>query len=83
MIYVYIKPEVKKNDITPMNAALNKTCIGRLYLNCYLVRGIFLVREMSNFFAAGQHSPAIYMVSPKGLQEDAGQSIPGGDNKQY
>ena len=40
------------------------------------------MREMSNFFAAGQHSPAIYMVSPKGLQEDAGQSIPGGDNKQ-
>ena len=36
------------------------------------------MREMSNFFAAGQDSLAIYRVSLKGFREEAGQSIPGG-----
>ena len=28
MIYLYIKPEVKKNDTTAMNIAINEACIG-------------------------------------------------------
>ena len=28
MIYLYIKPEVKKNDTTAMNTAINEACIG-------------------------------------------------------
>ena len=79
---MYIKPEVKKNDITAMNTALNEVCIGLLHENFHIVRGIFLVRKMSNLFAAGQDSPLIYRVFPKGLGEGARQVIPGGCNKQ-
>ena len=28
MIYMYKKPEIRKNDATTMNTATNKTCIG-------------------------------------------------------
>lgn len=65
-----------------MNAALNKACIVGLYENWYLTRGTFSGAEDEQFFAARQNSPLIYMVSPKGLGEGAGQSIPGGSNKQ-
>ena len=78
---MYIKPEVKKNDATAMNTALNKVGIGWLHENCHLVRGIFRLREMRNFFATGQDSPSMYKVSPKGFREGATQSIPGGSNK--
>ena len=53
MIYLSIKPEVKKNDTTAMTTAINKACIGRLHENYYLVRGIFLVRKMSIFLVLG------------------------------
>ena len=39
MIYLYIKPEVKKNDTTAMNTALNEVYVGSLHENCHLVRG--------------------------------------------
>ena len=47
-----------------------------------IVRGSFLVSKISNFFAAGRDSAPIDRFSPKGLEEGAEQSIPGGDNKQ-
>ena len=48
------------------------------------MRGIFLVWEMSIFFAAGRDSPPIYRISPQtvGLQKGVGQSIHGGSNNQ-
>ena len=71
MIYVYIKPEVKKNDTTAMTAAINEACIWRLHENCYLVREIFLVREMSNILLLGRIlSPSTNdKVSPKRFWE--------------
>ena len=84
MIYVYIKPEVKKNDTTAMTAVINETCIWRLHENCYLVREIFLVREMSNILLLGRIPPPSTndKVSPKAFGKGAGQLIPGGGNTQ-
>ena len=68
MMYLYMKLEVKKHDITAMTTAINEACNGWLHENCYLVRGIFLVWEMSISFAAGgilPPPPSIYSVSPK------------------
>ena len=65
MIYVYIKPEVKKNDITPMNAALNKACIGRLYLNCYLWGGFFWCGKWAIFLLLGSILPLSTWFPPK------------------
>ena len=65
-----------------MNAALNKGSIVWLYENYYLASGTFSGSENEQFFAARQNSPLIYRISPKGLGEGAGQSIPGGSNKQ-
>ena len=62
-----------------MNTALNEVFIGWLHENCHLGRGIFLVQEMSNFFAAEFFT---YRVSFKGFGEGSGRSIPGGGNKQ-
>ena len=56
MIYLYIKPEVKKHDATAMITAVNETCIGGLYENDYLVSGIFLMREMSNLLVSSSDS---------------------------
>ena len=53
-----------------------------IILKLLIGEGNFSGAGDEQFFAAGQHSPPIYRVSPKGLREDAGQSIPGGDNKQ-
>ena len=64
---MYIKPEVKKKDTTAMNTPLMEVCIGLLHEIYYLGRRIFLVLEMSNFFAAEWDFPPIYMVSPKRL----------------
>ena len=41
MIYLYIKPEIKKNDTTATIAAINETCIVSLHEKCYLMREIF------------------------------------------
>ena len=73
MIYLYLNPEVKKNGTTAMNTAINEACIE----NCCLVRGIFLVWEMSIFFAAGQDFPHL-----QGFPQTVGKSIHGGGNKQ-
>ena len=72
MIYLYIKPEVKKFDTVVMTTAINEACIGWLYEN----------HEKSFFFAAGQNSPFIYRISPEGLGEGAGQPIYGVGSKQ-
>ena len=42
--------------INKARKALNEACIGWFHENCYLVRGIFLVWEMSIFCAAGRGS---------------------------
>ena len=47
---MYIKLEVKK--------IITEACIECLHENYYLVRGIFLVQNIDNFFAAGGSSPA-------------------------
>ena len=72
MIYVYIKTEVKKSDTTVMSTAINLACIGRIHENCYLVRRIFLVREMSNISLLGgiPLSPSD-KTSPKSIGEGA------------
>ena len=61
MIYLYIRPEVKKNDTTAVTAAINEARIGGLQQNFWLGGGggrIFLVQEMKkNFVAAGWDSP--------------------------
>ena len=40
-----------------------------------LLREIFLVREMSNFVAAGQNFSPICQVSPNSFGEGAGQTV--------
>ena len=48
MIYLYIKPEVKKkNDTAAMTTAINEACIGE---------GDFSGAGNGNFFATGQDS---------------------------
>ena len=65
-------------------AAINEACIGRLHENCYLVRGTFLVWEMSIFYASGRDSPLHLQGFSQtvGLGEGKEQSIHGGGNKQ-
>ena len=54
MIYLYIKPEVKKdNNTIAMTTAINEGCIGRLHENCYLVRRIFLMWKTAIFLLPG------------------------------
>ena len=75
-----------------MNTALNEACVElwwTLYWSLYFItwkllfgEEIFLVWEMSNFFAAEGDSPSIYRISPKNLEEGAGHSITGQSNKQ-
>ena len=65
-----------------MNTALNEVCIGWLHENCHLVRGTFFDVGNDHFFVAEQDSAPMYRVSSKGLEEGAGQPIPGGSNKQ-
>ena len=51
---VYIKAEVKKNDITRMTAVINGACIGWLHANCYLMgRGMTLLMEEDVNLSAG------------------------------
>ena len=60
MVYLYIKPGVKKNkkkDTTAMTAALNEPCIGEGD-SSGVGNGLF-------FFASGWDSSLIYRVSPK------------------
>ena len=73
-----------------MTTAINEACIGWLHENCYLVREIFLIWEMRIFFffffffcCWARFFPHLEGF-PKtvGLEEGAGQSIPGGSNKQ-
>ena len=40
------------------------------------------MQNLSKSFAAGQDSPPLYRVFPKGLVEGLRQSIPGGGKKQ-
>ena len=39
MTFVYMKTDVKNNDITEMNRATNVACIGWLHENSYLMGG--------------------------------------------
>ena len=39
MIYLYIRPEVKKNDTAAVTTAINEACIGGLQQNFWLVGG--------------------------------------------
>ena len=79
---VHIKPDVEKNDTRAMTASISEACVGWLHENCYLARKIFLVREMSKFFAAKLDSRPTHRVSHKSLEKWAGQFILGGRNKQ-
>ena len=82
MIYLYIKPEVKK-WYNSKDAAINEACIWWSHENCYLVRKLFLVWEMIFFFfwlLDGPNLPGFPQTV--GLGEVVVQSIPGGDNKQ-
>ena len=56
MIYLYIKPEVKKMIKKTMTTAINEACIGE---------GNFFGEGNGHFFAAGRDSSPIYRVSPK------------------
>ena len=68
MIYLYIRPEVKKkNDAITMTAAINEACSGWLHENCYLVRGIFLVWEMSIFLLMWGILPPSTGFPPNGM----------------
>ena len=82
MIYVYIKPEVLKKWCSSNKYSLELSFYWVIYENRHLVRGIFLVWEMSNFFAAGQGSTPMYRVSSRGLREGTAQSITGDVHKQ-
>ena len=55
-MYLYIKPEVKKNGIEAMITAIHEACIGE---------GGFFGAENGYFFGAGQDSLPIYRVSSK------------------
>ena len=61
MIYLYIRPEVKKNDTTAVTAAINEARIGGLQQNFWLGGaggGFFWCRKWKqNFVAAGWDSP--------------------------
>ena len=51
---VYIKAEVKKNDIKRMTAVINGACIGWLHENCYLMgKGTTLLIEEDVNLLAG------------------------------
>ena len=63
-----------------MTAAINEGFIGWLHENCYFVRWIFLVREISISFAAARNS-AQYAGFPPKVGGSARQSIHGGGNK--
>ena len=80
MIYVYIKPEVKKNDATAVIAAL--CCVITWKLQFGEVD--FLVWKMSIFFVSEQNFSPIYRVSSKTivLGKGEGQSIECVGNKQ-
>ena len=56
MIYLYINPEVKKNDTTAMTTTTNEACIGE---------GDFSDARNGHFFASGENSFPIYKVCPK------------------
>ena len=71
ILYLHIKPEVKKTDTTAMSTAINKACIGWLHENCYLVEN-----------EAG-FSPHLQRFSQTvGLGKEVGQSIHDGGNNQ-
>ena len=81
MICVYIKPEVKKDDAAAMTTAINEAWELGESESCYLVREIFLVREMSNILLMDGILPypqGFAQSFRKGTEE----SIPGEDNKQ-
>ena len=75
MIYLYIKPEVKKSDTTAMTTALNDACIRLLHENCYLVRGIFLVWEMIIFLLLGGIFPPSTGLPPNGRFGERGRAV--------
>ena len=81
MICVYIKPEVKKDDAAAMTTAINEAWELGESESCYLVREIFLVREMSNILLMDGILPY-----PQGFAQSfrkgAEESIPGEGNKQ-
>ena len=54
--------ELWKNATTTMNTVLNEACIRWIHENCYLKRGIILVRKISNFFAVRWDSVPIGRV---------------------
>ena len=56
MIYLYIKPEGKKNDTAVMTIVINEAYIGE---------GVFSSAGNGHFFAVGQDSSPTYRVSPK------------------
>ena len=85
MIYLYIRPEVKKNDTAAVTTAINEACIGGLQQNFWLVggEGIFLVQEMKKkIFCCWVGFSLIDRVSQKKLGEGAEQFISGRDKKQ-
>ena len=59
MIYLYIKPEVKKNDTTAMTTIINEACFGWLHENYSLVRGVFLLRKPNIFLLLGWILPLL------------------------
>ena len=71
MIYLYIKPEIKKKWYNSNN------CSNKWNVHCVITRkmlfdeGDFLVRELSIIFAAGRNSSPIYRVCPKRLEDRA------------
>lgn len=81
MICMYIKPEVKNDDAAAMTTAINEAWELGESESCYLVREIFLVREMSNILLMDGILPY-----PQGFAQSFGkgteESIPGEDNKQ-
>ena len=87
MIYLYIKPEVKKdNNTIAMTTAINEGCIGRLHENCYLVRRIFLMWKTAIFLLPGgilNSPPPKDFHRMVGLGEGIAHSIHGVGNKQH
>ena len=84
MIYLYIKPKVKKkNNTTAMTTAINEGCIGRLHENCYLVRRIFMMWKTGIFLLPGIILPPKDFHRMVGLGEGIAHSIHGVGNKQH